>query len=106
MFAGKLDYAAAEIQKLQAANVPLLWAPVHESQPNGWFWWSKGTGTQYVQLWTTMYDYFTRTKGLNNIIWLMPFSGSPMPPPSAIESRNRAASTPRRCRGICSMKSG
>ena len=24
-----------------------------------------------------MYDYLTTTKGLDNLVWLMPFSGSP-----------------------------
>src|SRR5262245_24374651 len=24
-----------------------------------------------------MFNYFTTTKGLNNVLWLMPFSGSP-----------------------------
>jgi hypothetical protein len=76
-FVAKLDYAATEIAKLRDANVALLWAPFHEVQPNGWIWWSKGTGPQYVALWKYMFDYFTNTKGLNNIIWLLPFSGSP-----------------------------
>jgi hypothetical protein len=76
-FKSKLDYAATELQTLENANVAVLWAPFHEAQPNGWFWWSKGTGAQFVQLWTYMYNYFTTTKGLNNLVWLMPFSGSP-----------------------------
>ncbi len=76
-FMSKLDYVAAELQKLEDANVPVLWAPFHEVQPSGWFWWSKGTASQFVQLWTTMFDYLTTTKGLNNLVWLMPFSGSP-----------------------------
>ncbi|HEX6274349.1 MAG TPA: glycosyl hydrolase, partial [Polyangiaceae bacterium] len=76
-FKSKLDYAARELQTLENANVAVLWAPFHEAQPNGWFWWSKGTGAEFVQLWTYMYNYFTTTKGLNNLVWLMPFSGSP-----------------------------
>lgn len=76
-FNTKLDYAAAEIQKLQAAGVPLIWAPFHEVQANGWFWWSKGTGAQYVALWRYMYGYFTTTKHLDNVLWLLPFSGAP-----------------------------
>jgi hypothetical protein len=36
-----------------------------------------GSGQQYIQLWTKMFDYFTNEKGLNNLIWLMPFSGNP-----------------------------
>src|SRR5207302_5228357 len=55
----------------------LIWAPFHEVQPNGWFWWSKGTGAQYIALWKYMFNYLTSTRGLNNLIWLLPFSGSP-----------------------------
>ena len=76
-FISKLDYVAGQLQTLEDANVAVLWAPFHEAQPNGWFWWSKGTGAQFAQLWTTMYNYLTNTKGLNNLVWLMPFSGSP-----------------------------
>lgn len=76
-FKSKLDYAATELSKLQAQSVPVLWAPFHEVQANGWFWWSKGTGPQFVALWKYMFDYLTKTKGLNNLVWLMPFSGSP-----------------------------
>ena len=75
-FRSKLDYVATEIKKLQDANVPLIWAPFHEVQANGWFWWSKGTGAQYVALWQYMFNYLTTTKGLNNILWLVPFSGA------------------------------
>ncbi|HEX2874542.1 MAG TPA: glycosyl hydrolase [Polyangiaceae bacterium] len=76
-FKSKLDYAAAELKKLQDQNVPVLWAPFHEVQQNGWFWWAKGSGAQFVGLWKYMFDYFTKTKGLNNLVWLMPFSGTP-----------------------------
>ena len=71
----KLDYMAVQIGAMQAANVPVILALFHEAQPNGWFWWSKGTGAQYVALWKYAFDYLTTTKGLNNIIWLMPYSG-------------------------------
>ena len=75
-------------------------------QPNGWFWWSKGTGAQFVQLWRTMYNYLTNTKGLNNLVWLMPSSGSPnaswYPARSRTwtsrgPTRTRRASRSRRC---------
>jgi mannan endo-1,4-beta-mannosidase len=55
--------------------VPVILALFHEVQPNGWFWWSKGTATQFVALWKYAFDYLTGTKGLTNIIWLMPYSG-------------------------------
>lgn len=76
-FKAKLDYAAGELSKLQQANVAVLWAPFHEVQQNGWFWWSKGSGAQFVAIWKYTFDYLTTQKGLNNLVWLMPFSGSP-----------------------------
>jgi len=76
-FKSKLDYVATELGKLQTQNVPVLWAPFHEVQPAGWFWWAKGSGPQFIALWKYMYDYLTATKKLNNLVWLMPFSGGP-----------------------------
>lgn len=76
-FKSKLDYVATELGKLQTQNVPVLWAPFHEVQQGGWFWWAKGSGPQFVALWTYMYDYLTNTKKLNNLVWLMPYSGTP-----------------------------
>ncbi len=72
----KFDHAASELALLQDSGVVVLWAPFHETQPNGWFWWSKGTGEQLQQLWRMMFDDFT-ARGLNNLIWLFPFSGQP-----------------------------
>ena len=76
-FREKLDYIARELQTLENANVAVLWAPFHEYQPTGWFWWSKGSASQFIQLWQYMYNYLTTTKGLNNLVWLAPSSGSP-----------------------------
>jgi hypothetical protein len=75
-FLSKLDYVAAELQKLEDAEVAVLWRPFHEYQPNGWFWWSKGSADQFKQLWRTMYEYLTSTKGLDNLVWLAPSSGT------------------------------
>lgn len=72
----KFNHAASELSALQNAGVVVIWAPFHETQPNGWFWWSKGTGTQLKQLWQLMFDNF-KARGLNNLIWLFPFSGQP-----------------------------
>jgi len=76
-FRSKLDYIANELQDLEDAGAAVLWAPFHEYQPNGWFWWSKGSASQFQQLWRYMYDYLTTTKGLNNLVWIAPSSGSP-----------------------------
>jgi hypothetical protein len=77
-FLNRLDYVAVQIAAMQAANVPIILALFHETQQNGWFWWAIGdTGAQFVSLYTYAFNYLTKTKGLTNIIWLMPFSGSP-----------------------------
>ena len=73
----KLDYLAGELKTLQNANVVVIMALYHEVQPNGWFWWAKGTGAQFIQLWQMSFKYLTQTKGIHNVIWLLPFSGSP-----------------------------
>jgi hypothetical protein len=78
-FVNRLDYMAFQIKAMQTANVPIILAIFHEVQPNGWFWWSKGTGPELVALWKYTFNYFTTTKDLHNIIWLMPFSGSGSP---------------------------
>jgi hypothetical protein len=74
----KLDYMAVQIGAMQTANVPVILALFHETQANGWFWWSMApTATAFVQLWTYTFNYLTQIKNLTNIIWLMPFSGLP-----------------------------
>jgi hypothetical protein len=74
----KLDYMAVQIAAMKAANMPVILAIYHETQANGWFWWAMTTsGASFVNLWKYTFNYLTVTKGLNNIIWLMPFSGTP-----------------------------
>ena len=63
-----MDRIAVELQKLQNAGVPVLWRPLHEAS-GGWFWWGKDCES-YKALYTFMYDYFTKTMGLNNLIWV------------------------------------
>ena len=76
VFTQRMDKAGDKLAQLQDAGVVVIWAPFHESQPNGWFWWSMGTGDDLKRLWQTMFEHYT-SRGLNNLIWLMPFSGSP-----------------------------
>ena len=75
-YLGELDAAAAALLQLQAQNVPVLWAPYHEAGGT-WFWWSKEGGAQYQRLYKFQFDYFTKTKGVHNLVWLMPYDGSP-----------------------------
>ena len=63
---------------LRDANVPILWRPMHEFE-GGWFWYGKGTGEQFNRLWQTMFDYFSKERGLNNLIWVLCHSDFPNP---------------------------
>jgi len=76
VFLQRLDKAANELQRLKAANVAVIWRPFHEAGGT-WFWWSMEGGAQYKRLWNYMYNYYTNTKGLNNLIWLEGFNGNP-----------------------------
>lgn len=68
------DKAADALSKLQDENIPVLWRPFHEFDGQ-WFWWGKGGKENFVKLWQMMYDYFTKEKGLHNLIWVLGYSG-------------------------------
>lgn len=67
------DKAAAALQKLEDAGVPVFWRPFHEFDGQ-WFWWGKGGADNFVKLWRMMYDYFTEEKGLDNLIWVLGYA--------------------------------
>jgi hypothetical protein len=75
-FMQRLDGAAASLQQLENAGAAVIWRPFHEAGGT-WFWWSKEGGSQYNRLWRFMHDYFTNTKGLNNLVWLHGYNGQP-----------------------------
>lgn len=72
-----LDKVADGLLDLQVAGVTVIYRPLHEM--NGeWFWWG-GTGNNtndttrhalFKDLYIDMYNYFTSTKQLNNLIWV------------------------------------
>jgi hypothetical protein len=43
------------------------------------FWWGKQGPEKFKRLWTTMYDYFVHERGLNNLIWVLCYTGNPDP---------------------------
>lgn len=61
---------------LRDAHVPVLWRPMHECDGN-WFWYGKGTGEQFNKVWITMFNYFTKERKLNNLIWVLCHTGDP-----------------------------
>lgn len=73
-----LDNIASKLQILEDRGIPVMFRPLSEC--NGpWFWWGTNQqfltvnpdrATHYKQLWKEMYEYFTYTKGLDNLIWV------------------------------------
>lgn len=70
-----MDKAAVALLELQEAGVPVIWRPFHEFDGR-WFWWGKGGPSTFIQLWQLMYDRYTNHWGLNNLIWVLPYSGN------------------------------
>lgn len=71
-----MDIIAGHLAVLRDRNVPVLWRPLHEFTGT-WFWWGMHGSENFKALWRKMYDYFTYEKGLNNLIWVLPYSGDP-----------------------------
>ena len=78
-----LDEVADALAQLQKAGVVVLWRPFHESNEPP-FWWGQGMATspppaQVVALWRRMFEYFTLTKRLNNLLWVYAATASEKP---------------------------
>lgn len=68
------DNAAKALQKLRDEGITVLWRPFHEFDGQ-WFWWGKGGSENFIKLWQLMYDKFTKEYELNNLIWVLGYSG-------------------------------
>lgn len=66
-----LDELAAGLQWFEDRGRVVLWRPFHEMN-GGWFWWTPRNtdAAQFHALWRNMFDYFTRVKGLDNLLWV------------------------------------
>jgi mannan endo-1,4-beta-mannosidase len=64
-----IDAIAAELKKLQAAGVSVLWRPLHEAA-GGWFWWGARGPEPYLKLYKLLFERLTFTHGLHNLIWV------------------------------------
>jgi mannan endo-1,4-beta-mannosidase len=72
----ELDRVASGLAELQANKVSALFFPFDEvNQLN--FWWGRGAGdgenaapNDFKAVWKHMFEYFTFTKKLNNLLWL------------------------------------
>jgi mannan endo-1,4-beta-mannosidase len=66
---GELDTIAAGLKELQDAGVVVLWRPFHEVN-GGWFWWGAKNPETFIRVWRHMFDDFTKTRQLNNLLWV------------------------------------
>ena len=64
------------LEKLKQAHVPVLWRPFHELNGN-WFWWGKQGPGRFKKLWVAMYDYYVNKRKLDNLIWVLCYTGKP-----------------------------
>ncbi|CAG8206899.1 unnamed protein product [Penicillium salamii] len=64
-----IDAIAAQIKRLSAADVPILFRPLHEPE-GGWFWWGAKGPEAFHQLWDLIYTRITEHHGLHNIVWV------------------------------------
>ncbi|HEY5088320.1 MAG TPA: glycosyl hydrolase, partial [Polyangia bacterium] len=75
-FKTRLDNVARMVQTVQDADGVAIMRLFHEAAGT-WFWWSMEGGAQYVRVYKYAFNYLTVTKGLKNMIWLLPYDGSP-----------------------------
>lgn len=65
----ELDLMAEGLAELKQAGVVVLWRPFHEVN-GGWFWWGAKDPEAFIRVWRHMFDYFSKTKGLDNLLWV------------------------------------
>ena len=59
---------AAELKKIQDADVAFIWRPLHEAE-GGWFWWGAEGPEPCKKLYRLLYDQLTNVYGIHNLIW-------------------------------------
>ncbi len=65
----EMDTIAKGLKQLQDSGVVVLFRPFHEMN-GGWFWWGGKDNTLFVKVWKQMFDYYTNTWHLNNLLWV------------------------------------
>lgn len=63
------DYLGS-IKTNDGEMIPVIFRPWHEHTQN-WFWWGQDlcTAEEYKDLWRMTYDYMTKERGLNHLVW-------------------------------------
>lgn len=72
-FMGWLERIASYVASLKDSKghrIPVIFRPWHE-HTGGWFWWGADhcSAQQFNELWVMTYDYFTKEKGIYDLIW-------------------------------------
>lgn len=66
----RMDDIAIYLQYLEDNGVEVLFRPLHEMN-QALFWWGGRSGENgTAKLYRIIHDYFTKTKGLSNLIWV------------------------------------
>jgi len=61
-----LERAATALAELQKAGVVVLWRPLPGANSSANWWGTAG----FAEMWKSMFDNFTKTKGLDNLLWV------------------------------------
>lgn len=64
-----MDVMAELLQGFLKKHIPILWRPFHEAEGN-WFWWGAKGMDVARQLYRLMFEYYTKEKHLDNLIWV------------------------------------
>ena len=64
-----IDEIAEQLKILEAADVPILWRPLHEAS-GGWFWWGDSGPEPYIELYKLLFDRLTNHHDIHNLIWV------------------------------------
>jgi len=64
-----IDTIANQLKRLDSANIPILWRPLHEAGGK-WFWWGAHGAAPALALYDTLYHRLTNVHGLKNLIWV------------------------------------
>jgi len=65
-----------------------------------WFWWNGKDPATFIKLWRQMFGYLTKTKGLNNLLWVYAPSGGDKTAAYYLGDRYVDMSRPRRLHGL------
>lgn len=66
----QLDRIGNALMELQNAGVVVLWRPMQEMN-GSWFWWGQtDQAVHYKEVFRDMFNYFTDTMKLNNLLWV------------------------------------